>query len=321
MGKMNRQRRADKKRREDRRGSGPRWWPGGRPLGWRPAVGELVIDGARAAAEGDVETLDLLICALVAMPGGDVAASVESNIDQAVSAAMEHGWQPAELVGAARRKVTQDGVDLATVAVLAQRCRWAGDARRHMPHVWAAQMEQLEASVLWRTDGRGWWLEWSNRSGGERAEVLSAALGLLGLLISLPVLPCLAPPPSQWAAARGGARRAGPADDPVLQRVRGLLAKAESTSFPEEADALTAKAQELMARHSIDAAMVEGASRQEGPEAVRIWVDNPYAAAKSELVAVVAGSNRCRCVWYPEWGFMTVIGHRPDLEAVDMLFT
>ena len=37
-------------------------------------------------------------------------------------------------------------------------------------------------------------------------------------------------------------------DEKVLGRVRALLAKAESTTFPEEAEALTAKAQELMAR-------------------------------------------------------------------------
>ncbi|MGH9054919.1 MAG: DUF2786 domain-containing protein, partial [Acidimicrobiales bacterium] len=288
---------------------------------WRPSAGDLVIAGARAAADRDVETLDLLVDALATLPGSDVAASVESNLDQAVSVAMEHGWQPLELVGAARRKATQAGADLAAVGVLAQRGRWPAEACRHMPYVWAAQIEQLEATVPWRPEGHGWWLEWSHRSGGERTEALSAALGLLGVLISLPALAPLVPPPSAWASVRGTARRVGPVDDPVLQRVRGLLAKAESTSFPDEAEALTAKAQELMARHSIDAAMVDGVSRREGPEAVRIWVDNPYAAAKSELVAVVAGSNRCRCVWHPDWGFMTVIGHRPDLEAVDVLFT
>ena len=37
----------------------------------------------------------------------------------------------------------------------------------------------------------------------------------------------------------------------MLERVRALLAKAESTTFPEEADALTAKAQQLMTRHAL----------------------------------------------------------------------
>ena len=34
-----------------------------------------------------------------------------------------------------------------------------------------------------------------------------------------------------------------PGDDRVLRRIRGLLAKAESTEFPDEAESLTAKAQ------------------------------------------------------------------------------
>jgi hypothetical protein len=41
-------------------------------------------------------------------------------------------------------------------------------------------------------------------------------------------------------------------DQRMLDRVRALLAKAESTDFPQEADAFTARAQELMARHRID---------------------------------------------------------------------
>ena len=41
-------------------------------------------------------------------------------------------------------------------------------------------------------------------------------------------------------------------DEKKLSRVRALLAKAESSSFPEEAEALSAKAQELMTRHALD---------------------------------------------------------------------
>ena len=46
------------------------------------------------------------------------------------------------------------------------------------------------------------------------------------------------------------------ATDAVLARIRQLLAKAESTTFEAEALAFTAKAQELMTRHAIDAALV-----------------------------------------------------------------
>src|SRR6476646_1454927 len=99
----------------------------------------------------------------------------------------------------------------------------------------------------------------------------------------------------------------------MLERVRALLSKAESTTFPEEADALTAKAQELMARHAIDQAMVDaggtGAGGRTGlPTSRRIWIDNPYADGKSLLFNHVAVANRCRAVFFRSLGFMTVIG-------------
>lgn len=58
--------------------------------------------------------------------------------------------------------------------------------------------------------------------------------------------------------------------------MRALLAKAESTEFPQEAEALTARAQEMMARHSIDLALLE--QDPEEPEAAaarRLPVDSP----------------------------------------------
>ena len=46
-------------------------------------------------------------------------------------------------------------------------------------------------------------------------------------------------------------------DNPLLERVRKLLAKAEAGGVtPAEAEALTAKAAELMARYGIDRALL-----------------------------------------------------------------
>jgi hypothetical protein len=45
----------------------------------------------------------------------------------------------------------------------------------------------------------------------------------------------------------------------MLERVRALLAKADSTNFPEEAETFRAKADELMTRHSISQWAVEQA--------------------------------------------------------------
>jgi cytosine/adenosine deaminase-related metal-dependent hydrolase len=50
-------------------------------------------------------------------------------------------------------------------------------------------------------------------------------------------------------------------DNPLLERVRKLLAKAEAQgATPAEAEALTAKAAELMARYGIDRALLAGLS-------------------------------------------------------------
>lgn len=145
---------------------------------------------------------------------------------------------------------------------------------------------------------------------------LPVAVEVLGLLQSLPALPRLG----------GGAPRRHAANTKVLEKVRALLAKAESTTFPEEAEALSAKAQELMARHAIDAAMVgsgaDGAgAASDGPTGVRVPVDDPYASPKSILLAEVAAANRCRAVWSKGLGFSTVLGFEPDLEFVDILYT
>jgi hypothetical protein len=109
----------------------------------------------------------------------------------------------------------------------------------------------------------------------------------------------------------------------VLDKVRALLAKAESTTFDAEAEAFTAKAQELMARHRIDRAVLDarGHDRGEEPVGARIGVDDPYADAKAGLLAIVADANGCRAVWSKALGFSTVFGFPGDLDAVAELFT
>jgi hypothetical protein len=108
----------------------------------------------------------------------------------------------------------------------------------------------------------------------------------------------------------------------MLGRVRALLAKAESTEFPEEAEALSGRAQELMARHSIDHALLAAESdTPEEPIGRRLPIDNPYEAPKAVLLDLVAGANRCRAVWHRELGFSTVLGFPSDLDAVELLFT
>ena len=81
------------------------------------------------------------------------------------------------------------------------------------------------------------------------AQALRVTVEALSLLL---VLPDVAPVRKVQPAAGGGG-----IDHRVLTRVRALLRKAESTDFPAEAEALTAKAQELIARHAVDALLLD----------------------------------------------------------------
>ena len=116
-------------------------------------------------------------------------------------------------------------------------------------------------------------------------------------------------------------------DDPAkhLARVRALLAKAESTTFEEEADALTAKAQELISKYSLESLLAGAAQSQAtGRGDIRsrpLLLHAPYVSAKAALVDAVAVANRCRCVFSPAEARVTLVGAPDDLEAVDLLTT
>jgi hypothetical protein len=168
-------------------------------------------------------------------------------------------------------------------------------------------------------------------TGGLR-DAIATAIEFLHLLQHLPVLEQLLPLPgtpraatTERAASSGAAGPAGSggqADERMLSRIRALLAKAEATEYAEEAEALSARAQELMAKYSIDQALLAAESgRKDAPAGRRIAVDNPYEAPKMSLLQAVATANRCRVVWSKEVGLATVVGFDADLDAVELLFT
>jgi hypothetical protein len=111
--------------------------------------------------------------------------------------------------------------------------------------------------------------------------------------------------------------------DRILDRVRALLAKAESTEFPAETEALTAKAQELMARHCIEQAMLDANAPgvRSKPATVRIIVDAPHASAKVQVLQAVARANRCRAIWSQREHVAHLFGFVDDLAVVELLFT
>jgi hypothetical protein len=112
----------------------------------------------------------------------------------------------------------------------------------------------------------------------------------------------------------------------LLDRVRKLLAKAEAEGVtPPEAEALTAKAAELMARYGIDRARL-AASRPDTdrPGSRIIDIDNPWAQVRAHLLAGLAGAMRCQCVLLSTsrpGARIHIFGYVSDLERVDILYT
>lgn len=117
-------------------------------------------------------------------------------------------------------------------------------------------------------------------------------------------------------------------DDRRLATIRGLLAKAEATEFPDEAEAFFNKASELIARYAIDEALLwaaDGTGRQT-PDELRLVVHAPYLAQKAVLVAAVARAHGCQAVRLtsgPGSGseVVSVVGFPTDLRWVETLVT
>jgi hypothetical protein len=257
--------------------------------------------------------------ALEAQPRRLVDRQVMTSLQQAVTRAWAHGWQPADLVRVAGRR---RGAEAARMTVDAIAAEMRGYAAATVDDRWAAQLSQLGALVWWERDDA--YLEARTAKHGlPRSSLIGCAIGVLAMLSQLPVLARLYPLPGT-ARSRPVDHPEMPVDQRVLDRVRALLAKAESTSFPEEAEAYTAKAQELMARYSIDQALLvagAGAPSRLEPAGVRLGVDNPYEQPKALLLDCVAQANRCRAIWHKELGFSSVVGFPTDLEAVELLYT
>ena len=235
------------------------------------------------------------------VPGWDATVSGElvSYLRVSVTGAWRHGWQPAELVRHAGRDRGGSHARMAADMIAGE---MRGYAAATVDDRWLAQLSALRAEVWWGSDDAAYLGRWAGREGDSAQAALITAVELLFVLGHLPVLPRLCPLPGTvrpGAAARpgvaaGGERAAG---ERILGKIRALLAKAESTEFTEEAEALSARAQELMAKYSIDHALLAaGAGRKDEPASRRLPVDNPYEGPKAQLLGEVARANRCRAV-------------------------
>ncbi|MET8154023.1 DUF2786 domain-containing protein [Actinoplanes sp. NPDC049668] len=265
----------------------------------------VAVVGGRLGYEDGLDTLAVA-------PAADVDPALATALFDAAARLWRGGWQPAELHRVVARRGTGVQPRLIIDAVAAY---LRGFPPKTVDARWRAQAGELAARAWWGDDA-GYLREVAAHRRVDRVTLIDALLSLLGLLAGLPPIETLVPPPGQATAAPRA-----PGNDAKLERVRALLAKAEATTFPAEAEAYTAKAQELISLHSLDEALLTGASEAVVPYARRIGVDHPYESEKASLLTSVARANRCHVVWSPEFGFATVFGFDADIDAVDLLHT
>ena len=313
MGTNNKQRRAAKQRKRARRQGGR---PGGSSGGFSAgaSTGASSYDPASAYALAqahvselvqrwlgkDLDGVDVLlqtgaIAKLISpAPERIVAEVVLGSLADVLQVVVRGGWTVSEL-----RELVQRAHEswLLVFGSAVEVCVEAADHKE---------------SMEWETP------EWLPAYGDdERLSLIVAAegLGLLTMLCDLPLLD---------GDAVAGARRAGTTRTvhPKWQQVRSLLAKAESTEFGPEAEALVAKAQELITKHALDRLVGPSADGQGAvPSMRRIWLDRPYLAAKAALVGEVARANRCQSAFAERYQFSILVGDEADLEGVELLVT
>jgi hypothetical protein len=239
-----------------------------------------------------------------------VDAAADLALQRGLANTWPHGWLPYDLFRYIGR--TNLVTSLLVDAIASENAQYSTVHPR-----WQAQLSSIGAEIWWSPDSPHLG-QWAARHNQPRSQALLTVVQLLASLMSLNKLPQILPlPGTAWAGAAHAA-----VDQKVLTRVRGLLAKAESTQFPDEAEALSAKAQELMNRHAFDRALLDASNHvPQSAASRRLWLDNPYINPKAQLVHVIADANRCRAVFHNGIGFVSLVGDELDLEITELLST
>ncbi|GHA14865.1 MULTISPECIES: DUF2786 domain-containing protein [Streptomyces] len=116
-------------------------------------------------------------------------------------------------------------------------------------------------------------------------------------------------------------------EHPKLAQIRALLAKAEATNYPEEAEALTAKAAELMAKYGIEQALLDdGRAGGDAPIDRKITIANPWAMERVMLINRIALAMGCELIHLGRIGngpsrLVHVFGFESDVQRVELLYT
>lgn len=162
--------------------------------------------------------------------------------------------------------------------------------------------------------------QWCENSGEALPGALIVAARLTLMLAGLAPIEQLMPPPGM--ASHHSASKLTGEDTKVMKLVKNLLAKAEATTYPAEAESYLEAAQTLMSRHQIDEATLasDSTTTRGAPVGVRVPTDGPHATALAVLATKLAEVNNCRCVWIKRGNRCAIVGYPRDVVAVDTLY-
>lgn len=321
MGTQNRQRRAAKKKRDAYRN--------GRESGRASSSTSSRTSSADASAShvhfllydtirAPQWVIDAAVDELARIDPAVVHRVAEAELVRSLRVLWDNGWLPAEAIRRGRRFDGRVG-RLVAVAVAVDHFAWSATP---LDPRWRAHVAALELAEMHSL--RGWLAPFGDDEGLDRFGLVKIIVETLHLLRTSSRLHTIIPPPgtTPQSGKQSILDTSPPTDDPVLAKVRALLAQAESTTFDAEAEVFTAKAQELMARHAIDLAMLWASSgRDERPFTTRIPIDDPYADIKSLLLQFVAEHSRCRAIFEAHNSLSTVVGFASDVANTEVLFT
>lgn len=247
-----------------------------------------------------------------------VVSDVGQFLDYGIDQVFNRGWQPAEVVHVVRRELGTSSTRLTTALVHVHAHRTS--ARSTAPSAWVDQLEDLAPSSA--STAAGAFERWRMTESASATHGWLRVLTTIGLFNRLGPLTPLVTVPADWGSA--ATARAEKPESKVLNTIRGLLAKAESTSYPAEAEVLSAKAQDLMTRYAIDNAVLDAREQTSLTDQVgsrRLLIDNPYPEAKASLLQAVSQVNGVRSIWLKSYGLITIVGMPVDLDLCDLLFT
>src|SRR5262249_39679 len=154
-------------------------------------------------------------------------------LEHVVSHVWEAGWQPADVARIVTRRLSARHARMVVDVITRELAEYAPAT---IDERWDRQLAALGVGVWWNGDSP-YLHQWEMREEIDRSGVLHCACEIHSVLAVLPVLPVLGPLPGR--ARRGSLhpdRGTVPSDQRMLDRVRALLAKAESTEFVEEAE-------------------------------------------------------------------------------------